>query len=82
MTRVTIVSIEYSKSAFKAHALEIMREVEETGEEVVITSHGHKALILRPFVDSALSPLERLRGTVVEFHSPTAPVDDDDWQLA
>ena len=44
MTRAINVSIEYSKSAFKAHALEIMRGV--------------------------------------EFHLPTAPVADDDWQLA
>ena len=33
---------------FKAQALEVMRSVEETGENVVITAHGKRTLVLTP----------------------------------
>ncbi|TVQ26986.1 MAG: type II toxin-antitoxin system Phd/YefM family antitoxin [Spirochaetaceae bacterium] len=38
-----------SKSAFKARALEIMRTVESTGEEVVVSDHGHPCVVVRPY---------------------------------
>ncbi|WP_269518648.1 type II toxin-antitoxin system Phd/YefM family antitoxin [Alteromonas sp. BMJM2] len=73
---------EISKSNFKAHALEIMRDVEKSGEEVVITSHGKPTLVIKKFSKKNVSPLEKLRGSVVTYSSPTAPVCEDDWELA
>ena len=73
---------EISKSAFKAHALEVMRGIEQTGEDVVITAHGKRSLVIKQYQDNAISPLEKLKGTVVSFDEPTAPICEDDWELA
>ena len=73
---------EISKSAFKAHALEIMRGVEQSGEEVVITAHGKRSLVIKQYIDDTVSPLETLKGSVVNFIEPTAPVGEDDWEQA
>jgi len=72
---------EISKSNFKAHALEVMRNVEQTGDEVIITSHGKPVLIVKKFKQK-ISPLEKLRGSVVKYNSPTTPISEDDWELA
>jgi len=73
---------EVSKSIFKAHALEIMRGVEETGNEVVITAHGKKALVIKPYTDNTVSPMEKLKGAVVSFSEPFSSVAEDDWELS
>lgn len=73
---------EFSKSTFKTHALEIMRGVEKSGEDVVITAHGKRALVIKPYTDNSVSPLEKLKGTVVNYIEPTLPVCEDDWELA
>ena len=81
MTIVTKMQQEISKSNFKAHALEVMRNVEQTGDEVIITSHGKPVLIVKKFKQK-ISPLEKLRGSVVKYNSPTTPISEDDWELA
>ena len=40
-----------SKSRFKAHALELFREVERTGKPIVITDRGTPVLKLSPYAD-------------------------------
>ena len=72
---------QLSKTHFKAQALEVMRNVEESGEPVIITSHGKKSLILSQFSQSEQPPLEKLKGSVVSFEQPTQPVADDEWSL-
>ena len=42
------MSAPISKSNFKAKALEIFRQVEASGEPVVITDHGEPKLEVRP----------------------------------
>ena len=73
---------EISKSVFKAQALEIMRGVEETGDEVVITAHGKKSLIIKPYKDNSVSPMEKLKGSVVSFSDPFSSVAEEDWELS
>ena len=73
---------QVSKSSFKAHALEIMRDVEASGTEVVITAHGKPALVVSKYSSKEISPLEQLRDSVIEFTSPTIPVAENDWELA
>lgn len=74
---------EISKSTFKAQALEVMRGIEQSGEAVVITSHGKPALIIKPYNGSIdKSPLEQLEGSVLGFDDPTDPVGEDDWEAA
>lgn len=62
---------KYSKSKFKPKALEVMREVEQTGESVVITDNGKPTLELKVYRSSRMDPLDRLRGSVVAFQRPT-----------
>ncbi|MBL4753683.1 MAG: type II toxin-antitoxin system Phd/YefM family antitoxin [Flavobacteriales bacterium] len=71
-----------SKSQFKPQALKFMREVEETGESILITDHGKSVLELKPYKPDSVDPLVRLKGTVVEFTDPFEPVSTDDWESA
>ena len=69
-----------SKSEFKAKALELLRRVEATGEPVVITDNGRPTVEVRRFRSDQRPPLERLRGSVVQYMSPTEPVGEKDWE--
>lgn len=71
-----------SKSVFKAHALEIFRQVETSGEPVVVTDHGEPRLEVRRFHSHERQPLDILRGSVLRFERPTDPVAEDDWEAA
>lgn len=71
-----------SKSKFKAQALEFFRQVESSGEAVVITDHGEPKLEVRPYQSPSKNPLEILRGSVLKFDRPTDPVAEDDWEAA
>ena len=67
---------EVSKSKFKAHALEIFRKVEATGEPVVVTDHGQPALIVRKYTKSAGTLRDTLKGSVLRYDAPFDPVDE------
>jgi len=73
---------QVSKSQFKAHALEIMRDVEHSGEAVVITARGKPTLIVKQFTENKTPPLQKLKGAVVSYDSPFCPISEDDWELA
>jgi len=72
---------QVSKSRFKAQALELFRQVEASGEPLVITDHGRPTLEVRPYrqVRPDANPLEELRGSVLRFDDPFAPVGENDW---
>lgn len=69
-----------SKSSFKAHALEIFRQVETARNPVIITDHGKPAREVRPCTTPARPPLAILRGSVLRYDRPADPVADDDWE--
>jgi antitoxin (DNA-binding transcriptional repressor) of toxin-antitoxin stability system len=72
-----------SKSQFKAHALELFRSIEASGEPLVITDHGRPTLEVRPYRPSdqqARDPLSQLRGTVLRYEDPLAPVAEGEWE--
>ena len=71
-----------SKSQFKAKALEYFRQVEATGESVIVTDHGKPTLEVRPYRDSKRNPFEILRGSVVREDDPIEPVAMDEWEEA
>ena len=71
---------EVSKSQFKAKALEILRRVEATGEPVLVTDHGKPTIEVRRHRSLARSPLDLLRGSVVDYLDPTEPVGEQDWE--
>ena len=68
------------KSRFKPHALRYFREIEETGEAIVITDHGRPVLRIAPIVEDVESALAFFRGSVVRYTDPLEPVGTDDWE--
>jgi prevent-host-death family protein len=70
-----------SKAASKARALEYFRRVQQTGQPIVITDNGVPVLKLTPFVADPTAVLQDLRGSVLEYQDPLAPVGGDDWDL-
>ena len=73
------MTMEVSKSQFKARALEFFRQVEATGESIVITDHGQPKLELSPYRQPVRDPLAALRGSVLRYDRPTEPVGEEDW---
>ena len=73
---------QVSKSEFKAKALEFFRQVEASGQSVIVTDHGKPVLEVRPYRGVERDPLDVLRGSVVRYDNPTAPVAVDDWEAA
>lgn len=71
-----------SKTEFKAHAHEVLREIENSGQPRVITDHGKPTLEIRKLRQTEIPPLELLRGTVVKYEQATQPVSDEDWENA
>ena len=71
---------QITKSQFKARALEYFRKVETSGESLVVTDRGQPTVEIRRYRSDQRSPLERLRGSVLEFRNPTDPVAEDDWE--
>lgn len=62
-----------SKSQFKPRALELFREVEATGQPLIITDNGTPTLEIRPYTPPHTNPLEALRGSVLFFEPPAEP---------
>jgi len=75
---VTMTSI--SKSRFKARALEFFRQIERTGQPIIITDHGTPVLKVMPYRDDPDAALRVLRESVVKYDAPTEPVGDNDWE--
>jgi len=69
-----------SKSQFKPHSLEYFRKVEQTGEELVITDHGHPVLKIVPYVADPEQCFQGLRNTVLRYDAPLEPVGAEDWE--
>lgn len=69
-----------SKSQFKAKALELFREVESTGKQVIVTDHGKPTIEVRRYRDVRRDPLGILNGSVSEYTGPTEPVGESDWE--
>ena len=76
------MSVHVSKSQFKARALEFFRQVEISGESVVVTDHGEPTLEVRPYKLITRHPLDVLRGSVLRYDDPTSPVADNDWEAS
>ncbi|MHB1675967.1 MAG: type II toxin-antitoxin system Phd/YefM family antitoxin [Sulfuriferula sp.] len=73
-------SKQVSKSVFKAKALEYFRQIEASGESVIVTDYGKPALEVRPYRDNSRHPLETLHGSVIHYENLTEPVAVDAWE--
>ena len=70
-------SITISKSKLKPRVLEILREVEESRKEFIVTDRGRPVVKILPFVETPNEVLENLKGSVLEYSNPTDPVEVD-----
>lgn len=73
---------QISKTEFKAHALEVLREIERSGKSRIITDRGKPTIEIKKLRKTDQSPLEILKGTVLEYDAFDEPVGADDWQNA
>ena len=72
--------MEIPAGEFKAHCLQLMDEVEGTGQEVVITKRGRAVARLCPVVPaSARDVFGCMRGTVVILGDLVAPLEEP-WE--
>lgn len=71
---------QISKTAFKARALELFRQVQATGEPMVITDRGRPVLRLEPYYGDDKAALAFPRGSVVAYTKPTESVGEEDWE--
>lgn len=69
-----------SKTALKAKALEYFRQVETTGEPIVVTDRGRPVLEISPFRGQPSTALQALEGSVLLYDDPTEPVATEDWE--
>lgn len=68
-----------SKSELKPKVLEYLREVEATGEPLLVTDRGRPVIRIEPYSDDD-EALRLLRGVVLQYDDPTEPVGEDDWE--
>jgi len=68
-----------SKSRIKPSLLKIFRDIEKTGEEVIVTDQGKPVLKISRYTENAGDRLSMLRDTVLKYDDPTGPVGLDDW---
>ena len=77
--------VKVSKSALKARMLEYFRQVEETGEPLVVTDHGKPVLQVVPYAEKRpmADVLAEFRaiGPVRFVGDPNAPTVDE-WDVA
>lgn len=71
-----------SKSEFKAKALEYFREIEATGEPLIVTDHGKPKLEIRRIDEKDRNPLEVLKGSVLRYDNPFEPIGVEDWDAS
>jgi prevent-host-death family protein len=72
--RSVIVERAISKSKFKPNALRYFRQVQESGEPLIITDRGRPVLKIVPYSGEADEVLALLRGTVLSYEGPLEPV--------
>lgn len=71
---------QVSKTVFKSKALKLLRQVEVSGEPIVVTDHGIPTVEIRRYQPNDNAPLDVLRGSVVSYDGPTLPVGVDSWE--
>jgi hypothetical protein len=76
------MSKQVSKSQFKAKALELFRQIETSGEPLIVTDHGQPKLEVRRYRPSTQTPLDVLRGSLLRYDDPMDPVGVEEWDAA
>jgi len=79
-SREVLVERSVSKSKFKPRSLEYFREIESTGEALIITDHGKPVLKIVPFSNDFDKVMEKLGNSIVKYDDPEEPVAINDWE--
>lgn len=69
-----------SKLQFTLRALEYFRQVEQSGEALIITDHGRPVLKVIPYSAEPSEVLNALRNSVRKYDRPMDPVGLEDWE--
>lgn len=69
-----------SKSRFKPKALEFFRQIQESGQELIITDHAKPVLKIVPYREKTLDVLTELRNSIRRYDDPLEPVAQNDWE--
>jgi prevent-host-death family protein len=76
-----VMKVVISKSKFKPRVLHYLREVENTGKELIITDRGKPVIRIVPYSEKAAEDtLQELRHSVLRYEKPTEPVALEDWE--
>ncbi|MFC1526587.1 type II toxin-antitoxin system Phd/YefM family antitoxin [Candidatus Latescibacterota bacterium] len=67
---------------FKAICLKLMDQVQQTGEEVLITKHGKPVARLVPVDETAAQPLYGYLRDAVQIHGDIVAPLDENWEAA
>lgn len=72
-----------SKTQLKARMLEVFRELEQTGEEILVTDHGRPVLRISPLphgdtIEELFGPFQGKVGFVEDPDTPTS----DEWAFS
>lgn len=81
-THIAMPLTPVSKSEFKARALEPLRLIEASGEDLIVTDHGKPTLEIRPYRSREAQPLDILRGSVMRYDNPLDPIAKEDWETS
>jgi antitoxin (DNA-binding transcriptional repressor) of toxin-antitoxin stability system len=65
---------------FTLRALEYFRQVEQSGEALIITDHGRPVLKVIPYSAELSDVLNALRNSVRKYDRPMDPVGLEDWE--
>ena len=70
-----------SKSKLKAEMLRIFREIEQSGEELIVTDNNRPVLSIRPLSHgrSFEEVFADFQGKIIFHEDPTTPTSDD-WE--
>jgi antitoxin (DNA-binding transcriptional repressor) of toxin-antitoxin stability system len=70
-----------SKSKLKAEMLRIFREIEQSGEELIVTDNNRPVLVIRPLVQSRSveEVFADYQGKVIFHEDPNTPTSED-WE--
>lgn len=77
-----MLTTRVSKSEFKARALELCRQVETSGQSLIITHRGEPTVEVRPYRNKTRAALDVLRNSVIHYKDPTEPIGLADWEAA
>ena len=79
---MVMIMVTVSKSALKARMLEYFRKVEQTGEELIVTSAGRPVLRVVPYLslESVSGLFADVRDRLTFSDDPDAPTSDE-WRL-